>query len=152
MIFDFFIVCRLIDCVRGMVVVAGVERESGRRGCRGWKKGKQNKGEQFRFPRSRRHGEEREESLLSPNFASLLLSFLASFSYLLTLNDSVMGSGLTASDVSVTARVGDFHSGDGEGDSAAAAASAAASGAAAAVAMPLEACAASLPGTCFVSV
>ena len=58
-----------------------------------------------------------------------------------------MGSGLIASDVSVTARVGDFHSGDSEGERAAAAASAAASGAA--VAMPLEACAASLPGTCF---
>jgi hypothetical protein len=57
-----------------------------------------------------------------------------------------MGSGLTARDVSVTARVGDFHSGEGEGERAAAAASAAASGAA--VAMPLEACAASLPGTC----
>ena len=57
-----------------------------------------------------------------------------------------MGSGLTARDVSVTARVGDFHSGDGEGDRAAAAASEAASGAT--VAMPLEAWAASLPGTC----
>ena len=64
------------------------------------------------------------------------------------MNDSVMGSGLIASDVSVTARVGDFHSGDGcAGESAAAAASEAASGIAA-VAMPLEACAASLPGTC----
>ena len=61
-----------------------------------------------------------------------------------------MGSGLTARDVSVTARVGDFHSGDGEGDRAAAAASEAASGAT--VAMPLEAWAASLPGTCKVFV
>ena len=61
-----------------------------------------------------------------------------------------MGSGLTARDVSVTARVGDFHSGDGEGERAAAAASEAASGAT--VAMPLEAWAASLPGTCTVFV
>lgn len=61
-----------------------------------------------------------------------------------------MDSGLIASDVSVTARVGDFHSGDGEGDRASAAASEAASvAAAAAVAMLLDACAASLPGTCF---
>ena len=69
---------------------------------------------------------------------------------LLTLKDRVMGSGLTARDVSVTARVGDFHSGDGEGERAAAAASEAASGAT--VAMPLEAWAASLPGTCTVFV
>lgn len=92
-----------------------------------------------------------ERALLQ--LASLSLPLLSSSSFLsrslllpLTLNDSVMGSGLTARDVSVTARVGDFHSGDGEGDRAAAAASEAASGAT--VAMPLEAWAASLPGTC----
>jgi hypothetical protein len=90
---------------------------------------------------------ERERELrIGLSLSSFSLSFLSPHPLSLTLNESVMGSELIASDVSVTARVGDFHSGEGAGDRAAAAAS---TESGAAVAMPLDACAASLPGTCF---